>query len=112
MNSRILYGILLILIGSCSAINTSSKKPRKYIFPKRHPEPVVKAAEPEAPPPVEEVAPEAKPAPVVPEVTGKWVLVNRPVYGRFGRFQGYQRVYQWQGPPQAARSSCSNGQCR
>ncbi len=111
MNSRILYGILLILIGSCTAAKTSSTKHRKYIFPKRHPDPaVVEAPKPE-PVVVEEVAPVVV-APVAPKATGKWVLVSRPVYGRFGRFQGNQSVWQWQGPPQAASASCANGQCR
>ena len=28
--------------------------------------------------------------------TGQWITVQRPIYGRFGRFQGYQHVRQWQ----------------
>lgn len=51
------------------------------------------------------------------EPAGRWVTVQQPIYGRFGRFRGYQTVQQWQGPQQRTTfgqvySSCANGRCR
>lgn len=121
ISRRILYGILLILIGSCSM--APSKKPhvRKPLLPKRHPAvvekvpEVVEAPKPEAPSPecickdckCEE--PKAEPV-----AQGKWVMVNVPVYGgwRGRQFQGYQARYQWQPAAQAQSApACSGNSC-
>ena len=113
---RILYGLLLILVGACVSSKPAPRVPRKPLFPKRRPEVKVVETAPK-PNPAEESRPEPvveapKPKPVA---TGKWVLVQRPVYGGFrGRqLRGYQKVWQWQGPPASAGdATCSTGKCR
>jgi uncharacterized protein YkwD len=53
-------------------------------------------------------------APVAQQVaTGKWVLENVPIYGRFGAIRGYSQKWRWQGPARATAvyyGSCSS--CR
>lgn len=40
--------------------------------------------------------PASPPARNAATATGQWITVKRPIYGRFGRLQGYQHVRQWQ----------------
>ena len=129
MNRKILYLVFMLLVGSCSV--HKAHKPRTPVLPWKR-KPVEAKVEPKVEAPVE-AAPEPAAAPSpqctcekckcdpcvckaevceAPKATGRWVLVNQPVYGGFrGRqFQGYRQVWQWQGSYQPAAAACST--CR
>jgi hypothetical protein len=121
---RIIYLVLLLLVGSCSVGPKKEPHVRKPLFPKRH---QVVVEKPGVAPEVKE---SPKPEPHDPKCTckeckceepkqkpvaqGKWVVVQVPVYGgwRGRQFQGYQARYQWQPAPQAqAAPACSGNSC-
>lgn len=131
MKRTILYILFLVLTGSCASKVRAPRQPilpwkRKAIEAKVDTKaPGEAAPEPVAAPSPQCTCDKCKCDPCVcktevseapkPVAAGRWVLVQRPVYGGFrGRqFQGYQKFWQWQGPVQATQTynSCSNGQC-